>query len=299
MDAESFAVLRTEWAPADPDVLGPILAEVLGLVRYDAMRMAVNAQGIVAEHLPGAQAVALVARCADAGLPVQSVAQSALPRVGVPVLVRTLRLADEGLGVVLGYTGPERIFPWNALRLLSAGVIEETSGRTATRRGRRKKVGFGARMALGALVGPLGGVIAKTMERRMNDREKGRPTTLRSRAVEMADLFLDDAGAAEVVHLRLRGPDLYYEQILGADRRGDPVADFRAVLVRIAEQAQGAAVSDSLRALVLSDSDATVDARDAEFASPHELAQYNVWQLQMLLSDGADSADAAAEDANA
>lgn len=282
---DGYAVLRTEWAPADPEVLAPILMQMLGLVRYDALRMANAAQGIVAEHLTADQASALTARCAAADLPCRVVAESALATVGIPTLVRAVAIDADGLGVVLGYTGGERRFPWAALRLLSAGVIEEHTGRAAAPRRRRRKVGFGSRMALGALVGPLGGLIAKQMEKRMNEADKSVRGTLRASVVEMADLFLEDPEGGDMVHLRLRGPDLYYGQILGDERAGDPGLDFRAVLARLAQFATTAIVSDSLRALVFGGSDPDVDLRDAEFASPHELAQYNVWQLQMALSD--------------
>ncbi|MHC5019242.1 MAG: hypothetical protein ACYTGX_03835 [Planctomycetota bacterium] len=286
--AAAFTVLRTEWAPADPEVLAPILQEVLGLVRYDAVRQASQAQGIVAQHLDGAQAQALAERCTAAGMEATAVDEAALATVGVPVLVRTVRLDDAGLGVVLGYTGGERVFPWSALRLLSVGVIAETTGRAAAGGPRRrKKVGFGTRMALGALVGPLGGIITKGMERRMNERQKGeRGPVRRSTVVEMADLFLEDPDGGDTVHLRLRGPDLYYPQILGEACAGDPEFDFRAVLLQVAERATGAAISDSTRALLLAGEDPEVDPADAVFEGPHQFAAYNVWQLQMELSGG-------------
>lgn len=284
---EEFAVLRAEWAPADPEVLSPIFEEVLGMVRYDAMRQASNAAGIVAQHLPQAQARALAERCTAADLPAVAVPQGTLAVVGVPVLVRTVRLAPEGLGVVLGYTGGERLFPWTALRLLSVGVIEESAGRAkAPGARRRKKVGFGTRMALGALVGPLGGFIARGMERRMNERRTNAAGGgLRSTAVEMADLFLADPDGGDTVHLRLRGPDLYYPEILGDARAGDPQHDFRAVLLRMAELGADAAISDSTRALLLADTDPDVDPAEAWFPGPHAFAAYNVWQLQMLLAE--------------
>jgi hypothetical protein len=264
--AATYTVLRTEWAPADPEVLAPILQEVLGLVRYDAVRRANQAQGIVAQHLAGAQAQALAERCSAAGLPATPVDEATLATVGVPVLVRTVRLDDDGLGVVLGYT----------------------TGRAAAAGPRRKKkVGFGTRMALGALVGPLGGIITRGMERRMNDRAKGEGGSVqRSTAVEMADLFLEDPDGGDTVHLRLRGPDLYYPQILGEACAGDPEFDFRAVLLHVAERATDAAISDSTRALLLAGEDPDVDPADALFEGPHQFAAYNVWQLQMELSGG-------------
>ena len=46
-----FAVIQKEYEEIDPEFLGPLLEQELGMIRYDAMKLAREGKGILAERI--------------------------------------------------------------------------------------------------------------------------------------------------------------------------------------------------------------------------------------------------------
>lgn len=290
-----YAVLLAELGALAPEQLAPIFESVLGMVRYDALRTAKMAGGILAERLDDGPAAALVAACAEAGAEALQVPQPDMVQVGKPVISRKFQCDEDALRVHIGYTGAPRVLPWAGVRLLSAATLAERSLGPAPPPQKRKRrgFGFGKRMALDALLPGLGSVLAASAKRRAKKQERAdrRLAAVRSgepHFIEVADCFAADADG-EMLHIRWRGPELYYGDILGDARAGDVHTDFRQVLEAIARHARAALVTPALHALLFADDDPGVDAAEAAFESEHAFGEYNRWQLQLLALDPGES----------
>lgn len=294
MSSERYALLQEEFVRIEPESLGPVFERVLGLQHFDAMRLAREARGLLAEQLESREAETLRDALAAEGLPVRLVPQELVVRIGKPILSRNLVFRADGLYVEEGFSGRLTPLPWPNLFFISAGEIRErrekpirlSDARAAGRLARRTKG------LLVNLAGPIfGRLIFNALEIREPGRSSGRPG--RANPLRLADVFASTA-SGEALHLRLRAPDLYYEQILGPEFSRDVKRDFARVLARLCTQAERAMVGPAARALILSGSDPGLDASEAQFGEETEFTAYNRWQIQMMLLEPAGGGGASA-----
>ncbi len=281
-----FAVIQEAFEPPDADQLAPLLQRALGLVPYDALRQAREARGILAEGVERGPAEALAAALVTAGAPARVVAQERVLRIGKPQLVRTIAFGEKALAWQAGYTGAMTEVAWERIRLLSAGRIPEVRvTRAAAPRRKRRGLSLGGMLAEFAAPG-IGGVLHSMLTRKGEAKGTGKArseTTLQP----LADLFAMEPDGG-FLHVRLRGRDLYYDRILGAERTGHFMDDFLRVVARLATRSTRAVVTPGVRALVAAAEDPAAADAEADFAAEEEFTQVNRWQLQMLALAGAD-----------
>ncbi len=259
--AKGSAVVLEEHRHLDAGTLAPALEVALGMLRLDAVRAAKLAGPFVAEGLDNAQAEALRAELASAGIRSRVVGRKEVVAARDPDCVRTIRIAEDALHVTLGHTGPVVHVGWDRVVLLSAGAVADPE-----------------------YVGSKN-LVGDAMARR-------RP---REFDVQLADVFArtDD----RLLHVRLRSRDLYYRLILGNDFRRDISRDFPEVLARTAERAACAFVTPGYRAACLGPEAAGVADADWCFGDARTFDEFNRWRLQMIVlgvdvdAGGAGSAD--------
>lgn len=276
-----FAVLQEAYEPIDPEVLAPILEKALGLVRYDAMHAAKESRGILAERIDVGRAEDLEVGLRAAGFEARRIPQDQVLRIGKPALVRTLAFTESALEIVQGYTSSAQAIPWGDIRFLSAGIVTEVLTKRITVTVKKKRRGMGLGGFLADMVAPgIGSMIFKMLAK---SRDKKQASAFKSVAtdVHLLDLFAGAPGQ-EMLHVRLKARDLYYDQILGVERVPSFLDNFLYVLGKLSSASPKAVVSPGLRALVESGEEAGKDPEEARFAHEHEFTQYNRWQMQML-----------------
>lgn len=277
-----YAIVLETYEPIEPERLAPILERTLGLVRYDAIRMAREGRGILAERLENDRATALEKALRQEGITVRCLPQWRLIRIGKPVLVRLLEIRDDALMLTLGYTGPQRAVAWDTVRFLSAGeIVEVRVSRRAAPQPKKRRLNFVYRIGLDMMLPGLGMVAGRIGGK--GKKESNVPGIRREEAwpVQLADIFAGAPGE-ELLHVRLRSRDLYYPQILGTQSTRDYEANFRLVLAQLGVRAKEAVVSPGLKALMLAGTDPDVDPAEAHFADVIDFTSYNRWQLQMI-----------------
>jgi hypothetical protein len=280
-----FALILEEYEPIPPDTLAPVLKSRLGMLQFDAMRLAKGSRGIVMERLSRTSADALQAGLADVGFRTRIIPQDGVIAVSQPQTARTIELRDDMLDVLWGYTGGSQPIPWENVFLISAGEITKLEGGVTRRPKKKRRPG----MLSGALfLAAPGLAVAAGATQSFTEPTTG-PAPKRGQnkvAVHLADIFAIDAERA-FRHIRLGSRELCFEQILGADDQHDPLLNFRLVLRRILEKAHKAQVSKPTLAC-LADHAADVDPEDAWFGEEAEFTEHNRWLLQHVLLEAKD-----------
>ena len=235
-----FALILEEYEPIPPEALVPVLKSRLGMLHFDAMRLAKGSRGIVMERLSRPSADALRSGLADAGFATRIIPQDGVIAVNQPQTARTIELRDDMLDVLWGYTGGSQPIPWENVFLISAGEITKLEGGVTRRPKKKRRPG----MLSGALflAAPGLAVVAGATQSLAEPTGPAPKSGQNKVAVHLADIFAIDAERA-FRHIRLGSRQLCFEQILGADDRHDPLLNFRLVLRRILEKAHKAQVS--------------------------------------------------------
>jgi hypothetical protein len=279
----AFAVIQEEYEKVAPETLAPVLERALGLVKYDAVRMAREGCGILAEALSEEQAAELLSALEERQVPARIIPQDLVVRIDKPTPVRMLGIADDALGVVWGYTGEPQPMAWDKVFLLSAGEVVETETQRAPRDARRRrKYSLARGVILGSPIQIMLAMGERVREQTRQPKARVRTTT---RNQHLADIFAVDAGG-EYRHIRLRSRNLYYEQILGKDCCAHFFDNFRLVLERIAAHASNARISPETETMMKAAVDPAVEGSEAWFGEESEFTQYNRWLLQMLALEG-------------
>ncbi|MBI4615548.1 MAG: hypothetical protein HY720_18160 [Planctomycetes bacterium] len=270
-----FAVVQEVYQTIPQEILAPILGEALGLLPIDANHRAKEARGVVAEKLDTARAQWVASSLAAQGVETKVIPQEWVIRIGKPILVRTLHVADDALHLALGYTGPPQPIPWDQVWLLSAGeIVEVQEGRRTGGKSWKRRMSW--LQATG-----IGGALYDTLLKEYEGLDRLKPLAGKQTAIEIADLFASSPGG-DYLHVRLRSRDLYYDQILGAQASRNFAHDFRLVLARIGLRAARAVATPGYRAMSLAPGDPSFDPAEARFGIENEFSEFNRWQLQML-----------------
>jgi hypothetical protein len=278
---DTCAVIQEEYRPLEVTAIAPILAELLGLVPFDAVKQVREAHGIIAAGLPPDRATRLKARLEQAGIAVRIIPQGTVVRIGKPRIVRLVEIGAAALGVVWGYAGAPEPLPWDNIHLLTAGAIMVTETGPAPAPKKRRKPGISVTsIAADCILPGLGNVVRA-------HQPAGRPQGGPARVVtsthsqHLLDLFAL-GGGGEFLHIRMQSRDLYYDRILGAEAGRDFYANFRLVATAIAAKAVRAQVSPETLALLQPPDRRPADAADPDFGDLNEFTQYNRWLLQMM-----------------
>lgn len=276
MSETTHAVLLDCYEELAVQLIADAFVDVLGMLRFDALRQAEQSRGLVAQHLSGAEARALRDRLASLGVESRVIEQGAVVPIARPSKVRCLEVTSRALGVVWGYVGEPEEMPWDRVFLISAGEIEVVETHvTKQRRARRDP------MAIASALTPAGRIMRQV--HRIRDAARAERTTVRSHSygVHLADIMLLDS-AGEYRPIRLNSRELYYGRILGDNATRDFFDNFRLVVGAIAELATRAGITPETEALLALDSGG--DAAAARFGEEPEFTQYNRWLLQRLIA---------------
>jgi len=280
-----YAVLQEAYEKLDPDILGPILADVLGMVRYDAMRMAREGRGILVEYLNESFAQELQTALRKQDIQTRIVPQKSVIQMGRPMSVRDIQLTTESLEILEGYTGRPTSFCWNQVCVLSAGVIVEVQQKKVTKKKKIRR----RRSGMGGIAGfAVGGVIGMAIGNALDRAARGGEISERKKQMlmnQIADLFIQ-VDTAEFRHFRLKARDLYYSKILGDHAVRDIFANFRLVLKGLSQHATKAVITPETMALAKGGSGVESEESGSEvspdFGEEMEFTQYNQWVLQVL-----------------
>lgn len=270
-----YAVVQEVYQTIETERLAPLLGEALGLLPIDATIVAKKARGVVAERLDTARAQWIVSSLAAQGVEARVIPQEWVIRIGKPLLVRTLYIADDALHLVLGYTSQPQPIPWDKIWLLSAGeIVEVEQARRSGGKSFRRRMSFLRSTGLGA-------AMYDHLLKEYEGLDRLKPLAGKQSAIEIADLFAESP-EGDYLHVRLRSRDLYYDQILGEQASRIFAHDFRLVLAHIGMRATQAVVTPGFRAMSLAPGDPSFDPAEARFGLEEEFSEYNRWQLQML-----------------
>lgn len=127
--AESAYRVVVFAAPDDPQELGRVLSEVLGMHPTDALLHARRAPGILPDRLPREQAARLAAAISKLGLHAESVSADQIPEFGHGEAVHHLKCLGAGLEI-FGLNGElEASVPWEEIELICVGVVPQETAR--------------------------------------------------------------------------------------------------------------------------------------------------------------------------
>lgn len=219
MTTGSFHVLFASSDLPPVDKTAQIIAKFTGGVAIDARQKAKGAWGFLGENLAEEEARRLAALSGEMGFPAQVVDGPSLFVPSVPVPVHWLRASSAALHYIPGTTEKtERAVPWDAVRLLSAVPLKETTTFTETvKEGptpQQRAVGFGIMMVTGIPVG-------------MGKSKEVKKTTSETELYVYLDVFAQTAEGP--LRLHVDGQKFNYG-CLGDDRRPDIFGNFRLLM---------------------------------------------------------------------
>lgn len=289
MPSETTAVVLADPEPPDAEMsarMAGAVAPVLGLVRYDAMRLVKQSSGILVENVSADTAVETVDALGGIGVAAAVADTAGMDALPDPRLIHCV--AVDGDGLLAGeYEDRLERFPWPRVTVLSiCRCVRDDTGPTRHRKlPKRRGGGMFAAFMVG---GPVGAAFAagREMHKRYKDlRESNRRIAHSMRADETfaADVLLSDP----LERLRIFASGCSYGYL--AERmEKSAVENFRIWVADMAESSSGMCLLSPMATRFL-DGD---DLSDRLIDNLHDFDRYNRWLLLAATAfAGSDDAD--------
>jgi hypothetical protein len=132
-EPDRFSLLLEQSTWLEPAVFAPKLASILRLPKADAVRMCRLQRGVLFQGAAKDAAEAAAAMLQDSEVPCLVLPDSDVPVLPQPIVVSVASVLEEGLDTpsVKG-VGLPRLWKWDDLAMLSAGIILDEAHQTAS-----------------------------------------------------------------------------------------------------------------------------------------------------------------------
>ena len=253
-----YAVVLPDYEP-QTELIAPVLQRHFDLIPFDARRKASQCKGYLLERVDESVARSVGDDLADAGVAAVVIEQSKVLERSTPMQAADVMFEPEFLSV-RWTVGPMRtLYPWSDVLFLNAMASREvwyTASSTHIESG------------------PEGS--APEIVTTSHDT---------STSVATVDVFaVDERGS--FIHMLLHPRKLHYGNALGNAMTPHKMRNFRMVVQRIAGHATAAVTGPGARVILDTDGDYVTALFRAHLTDPEQYADYNRWQLQMILVDG-------------